>query len=126
MLAIRGSAVLLALLVVILTACVTENRPESCDEDATRIELTLRATALEPNDPAACRDQLVTLSLDSEVDGVIHIHGLDAVVPATTVSAGETLTLEFTADRSGQFPIELHPADDPQGVTVGIFTVNER
>jgi hypothetical protein len=126
MLAIRGSAVLLALLVVILTACVTENRPESCDEDATRIELTLRATALEPNDPAACRDQLVTLSLDSEVDGVIHIHGLDAVVPATTVSAGETLTLEFTADRSGQFPIELHPADDPQGVTVGIFTVHER
>ena len=64
--------------------------------------------------------------LDPEVDGVFHIHGLDDVVPATPVIAGEHVTLEFTADRSGQFPIELHPADDPTGVSLGIFTVYER
>ena len=64
--------------------------------------------------------------LDSEVDGVFHIHGLDTVVPATPVDAGEPVTLEFTVDRSGQFPIELHLADNPTGVTLGIFTVYER
>ena len=60
------------------------------------------------------------------MDGVFHIHGLDTVVPATPITSGEPVTLEFTADRSGQFPIELHLADDPTGVSLGIFTVYER
>ena len=64
--------------------------------------------------------------LDSEVDGVFHIHGLDTVVPATPIRSGDPGTLEFTVDRSGQFPIELHLADDPTGVSLGIFTVHER
>ena len=105
---------------------MSDNRPDDCDEPAREIEVTVTASALEPNDPAACRDQAVTLLVTSEVDGVIHIHGLDELVPATTISAGEEIVLEFTAERSGQFPIELHPADDPQGVSVGIFTVHER
>ena len=111
---------------VALAACVTENRPETCDEDATTIELTVSAAAMEPNDPAACRAQRVTMIVHSEVDGVFHIHGLDDVVPATTLAAGEEVTLEFIADRSSQYPIELHASDDPQGVTIGIFTVHER
>ena len=53
--------------------------------------------------------------VDSEVDGVFHIHGLDDLVPATPVVAGEQVTLEFTVDRSGQFPIELHPGRRPSG-----------
>ena len=36
---------------------------------------------------------------------------------------GQTLELEFEASRAGQFEIELHPADAPDGVAVGIFTV---
>jgi hypothetical protein len=122
----RAMVPLLVALAVAGSGCVAENRPADCDEPDKTIELTVTATALEPNDPAACRDQVVTLLVSSEVDGVIHIHGLDAVMPATTIAAGEELVLEFTAERSGQFPIELHPADDPQGVSVGIFTVHER
>lgn len=117
---------LVLLLAAVLAGCVTENLPETCEQDEASIELTVSAAALDPSDPAACRGQRVTIVLSSEVDGVLHIHGLDAVVPAATITAGGQLTLEFTADRSGQFPIELHPADDPQGVTVGIFTVHER
>jgi hypothetical protein len=120
------AVVLAAAFVAALAGCVTENRPESCDEDAATIEVTVDASSLEPNDPAVCRDQDVTLVVDSEVDGVFHIHGLDEVVPATTIEAGERITLEFIADRSGQFPIELHPADNPAGVSIGIFTVHER
>ena len=113
-------------LAVAISGCVTENRPADCDEPEKAIELTVTATALEPNDPAACRDQVVTLLVSSEVDGIIHIHGLDALVPATTITAGEEVVLEFAVERSGQFPIELHPTDDPQGVSVGILTVHER
>ena len=47
-------------------------------------------------------------------------------MPATPIMSGDPVTLEFTVDRSGQFPIELHLADDPTGVSLGIFTVYER
>ena len=111
--------------VLALAGCVSENRPEDCEPGERTIELTVSAGALEPDDPAACRGQLVTLAIDSEVDGVFHIHGLDAELPATTIAAGEEISLEFEATTSGQFPIELHAADDPQGVTIGILTVHE-
>ena len=122
-----GTAASTLLLVAgILVGCVSENRPATCNADETTIELTVSATDLEPNDPSACRDQVVTMVLDSEVDGVFHIHGLDRIVPATPVVAGDQVTLEFTVDQSGQFPIEIHPGDDPQGVSIGIFTVYDR
>jgi hypothetical protein len=120
------SLVLAVAVAAALAGCVSDNRPESCDDDAITVEVTVNATSLEPDDPAVCRDQDVTLVVDSEVGGVLHIHGLDDVVPATTISAGEQVTLEFVPDQSGQFPIELHPDDDPTGVSIGIFTVHER
>jgi hypothetical protein len=122
----RAHLVLLAVLAAVLAGCVTENRPERCDADETTIELTVSVSALEPDDPAACRGQRIILLVRSEVDGVFHIHGLDAVVPATQIAVGEQVRLEFEAATSGQFPIELHPANDPQGVTLGIFAVHER
>ena len=122
----RAAVSTLVLVAAVLVSCVTENRPATCDADETTIELTVSATSLEPNDPAACRGQVVTMILDSEVDGVFHIHGLDTIVPATPIMSGDPVTLEFTVDRSGQFPIELHLADDPTGVSLGIFTVHER
>jgi hypothetical protein len=122
-----GTAASTLLLVAgILVGCVSENRPATCNAEETTIELTVSATDLEPNGPSACRDQVVTMVLDSEVDGVFHIHGLDRIVPATPVVAGDQVTLEFTVDQSGQFPIEIHPGDDPQGISIGIFTVYER
>ena len=119
-------APLLAILLgVVLTACVSQDRPTTCDEPTATLEVTLTAEGLSPKAPAVCRDQEVTLVVDSKVDGTLHIHGYDEEVPATSVTAGEELRLEFTATRSGQFPIELHPDADPRGVDVGIFTVDE-
>jgi len=65
------------------------------------------------------------LVITPQVDGVLHVHGYDAELPATTVVAGEVIELTFTAGRSGQFPIELHTDEDTQGVSVGILTVHE-
>jgi hypothetical protein len=122
----RRAALALLVMIATLTACVSEARPSTCGTAAVTIDLALTATSLTPNDPAVCRDQEVTLVIASDVDGVFHIHGYDEAVPASTVTAGEDLTLRFTANRSGQFTIELHPADNPgQGVALGILTVYE-
>lgn len=120
-------AALAAALMILLGACVEDTGPnaEACAAPTVAIELALSAEALEPNDPAACRDQEVTMVISPEVDGVFHIHGYDEEVPATGVRSGEVIELRFTASRSGQFPIELHPLDDPTGVDIGVFTVHE-
>lgn len=112
------------MLTVTLAACVGDSRPSSCEGPVT-IDAALSAEAFTPPDPAVCRDQEVTLRVASEVNGVIHLHGYDDQVPATPVTAGETLELRFTATRSGQFPIELHPEQDPRGAEVAVFTVHE-
>jgi hypothetical protein len=114
------------LVAALLVACVADSRPDAEACRAPSIELSLRLTSdeLAPA-PAVCRDQEVTLRIASEVDGFIHIHGYDEAVPATEVVAGEELELTFTADEEGQYPIELHPADEPEGIDVGIFTVHE-
>lgn len=115
------------LLVALLAACVTDSRPDAEACGAPSVELALRLTAdgLTPSNPSVCRDQDVTLRIGSELDGLIHIHGYDDAVPATEVVAGEELELTFTADDDGQYPIEFHPADDPEGTEVGTFTVHE-
>ena len=113
--------------VLILTACVENTGPDAdvCAAPTAQIELALSAAALEPSDPAVCRHQVVTLIISPEVDGVFHIHGYDEEVPATEVRSGAETELQFTASRSGQFPIELHALDDPAGVEIGVFTVHE-
>ena len=117
-------ATLAALLVaVVLGACIGGD--PDCAELPTRIELTLTADELSPENPAVCRDREVTLVVTSEVDGILHIHGYDVEVPATEVTAGEVTELAFTARRSGQFPIELHTDENTQGVALGVFTVHE-
>lgn len=117
---------LLVTLALTLGGCVTDVRPDpvACAEPSVEIRLSLTAEALSPSDPAACRDQEVSLRVTSQVEGFLHIHGYDDEVPATPVAAGETV-MRFTAGRSGQFPIEFHPADEPEGIELGVFTVHE-
>lgn len=123
----RRASLLLLAATILITGCVEDIRPadETCEASAIEQELTLTDEALVPNDPAACRDQEVTLVVESEVDGVLHIHGYDSEVPAFEVRGGEVTRITFEAGRSGQFPIELHAEDDPRGVGVGVFTVHE-
>lgn len=110
-----------------LAGCVTDTAPdaEACAQPAVEIGLSLDADGLTPGTPAACRDQEVTLVVDAVVDGVLHVHGYDAELPAFQVRADETTQVTFAAARSGQFPVEFHPADDPRGVDVGILTIHE-
>jgi hypothetical protein len=119
----RWLTALCVMAVLALAGCIGGS--PDCAELPGRVELTLTADTLQPSDPAVCRGQEVTLVVTPEADGVLHIHGYDAEVPATEVTAGEPVEITFTATRSGQFPIEFHPAEDSRGVSVGLFTVHE-
>lgn len=117
------SSILALTLAVMLAAC-TGGGPD-CAALPNDIELTLTAETLSPSSIEVCRDDDVTLTVDAQVTGVLHIHGYDAEVPATNVIEGEILELRFSAGRSGQFPIELHTDENTQGASVGLFTVHE-
>ena len=116
---------LLALLLVALGACVTQSRPTACDDAQVTLEVVVTADSMRPENLAVCREQAVTLVINSSTDGYLHVHGFDEFLPVTEVSAGTEERVEFTAGRSGQFPIELHLGTDPSGLGVGILTVHE-
>lgn len=121
---VRPRLAVLAAALLLLTACVDDVRPSGCDAETVELLVTLDAAEMTPRSLAVCRGQEVTLAVDSSVDAVFHVHGYDDALPAASVVAGETAELTFTADREGQFPIEIHPSDDPQGIEVGILTVH--
>jgi hypothetical protein len=106
-----------------LTACVTETRPADCDAASATRQLRLANDRLTPQNTAACLGQQVRLIVTSEEQGVLHLHGYES---AAGVDVGDTVELAFTADRSGQFPFELHVAGEQEGIPVGILTVHER
>jgi len=108
-----------------MAACVGNTGPENCNATEVVVEVAVNADSMTPTDPGVCRGQSVTMVVDSSTEGVFHIHGYDAAVPATEITDGEEIRLTFVAGRSGQFPIELHPGDDPTGIGIGVFTVYE-
>ncbi len=108
---------------VLLAGCI--GGEPACETLPAEIEMTLTSDTLTPSDPAVCRGAELTMTVRSAGAGVFHIHGYDAQAPAANVASGEVLELSFSAERSGQFPIEVHLADDAQGVDVGAFTVHE-
>ena len=118
-----GRLALLAL-VATLAACVSDGRPANldCAKPAVSISAALSTDVLEPSALAACRGQQVSLAVRIGQDGVLHIHGYEL---AKEVRTGETATFDFLASQAGQFVVELHSADHPSGLALGILTVYE-
>lgn len=114
------------LVAAVVAACVPQVvLPPTCHDPSVMLHATLADGHLTPGTLEVCRDQQVTLMVDIQRDGVFHLHGYDDQVAATEVRTGRTLTMEFTAVRSGQFPIALHTADGPAEATIGTFIVHE-
>jgi hypothetical protein len=118
-----GTGTLVLLLAI---GCVDQNVPADCGDASVARELTLTGVELGGDRPSVCRGQVVTLGFTADGDGVLHIHGYDEQVPAIQYRADERIELRFTASVSGQFPIEIHTDEDPEGQEIGIFTVHER
>ena len=115
------------LAVLVLAACVETTRPadSQCAQPEVTLALSISASSMSPADPAVCRGQRVTLTVESSVDGLLHVHGYDEELPVIDVRGGETTEVEFDASRSGQFPVELHTDEEMQGVSLGVLTVHE-
>jgi hypothetical protein len=96
-----------------------------CGATSVALEATVTDEAMDPSALAVCRGQDVTLELHSRTEGVFHLHGYDEQVPATSLTPGQTTTLEFTAAAAGQFVIELHARSGESEIEIGVFTVNE-
>lgn len=64
----------------------------SCSEPFLDVNATLTAETVEPAAFAACVSSEVTLSVDAPADGVLHFHGLDAVMPARSMTASGSVS----------------------------------
>jgi len=93
-----------------------------CRAGPSTVEAEVTATSLEPAEIRLCRGQPVTLELMPRFDGVVHIHGIEV---AREVRDGEPTELEFTPGQSGQFPIETHTEERPEGRQIGVLIVDE-
>ena len=114
---------LLAVGLVLVAGC--SGGTASCPSPSVTVEATVTDDAMEPSAIAVCRGQEVTLEVHSQTDAVFHLHGFDDQVPATSLTPGDTTTLEFTADMAGQFIIELHDHTGANSAEIGVLTVNE-
>lgn len=121
------TASLVLLAAAALTGCAGGvQRPDDCAAPSVERAATLTSDyRLEPNAIAVCRGQQVTLEVDVQTDGVLHLHGYDDQTSAQEVTAGTPLTMTFDAVRAGQFVIELHTSDGPAELDVGVLTVDE-
>lgn len=119
-----GALIAAAGVVLLLAAAfiVLRPAPAACPTPAVTLDLTVDATGMTPPSPTVCRGQAVTLNLHAEVDGIFHVHGLDDVLPATQIAAGERRTFEFTPTNVGQFPVELHSG--AEAANLGTLTVD--
>lgn len=109
---------LAAAFVLVLSGCTSSAGP--CGSTTATFTVTVTDDGMDPSDLQACRDQDVTIVIDSQTDGEFHLHGYDIEQELTT---GEEATVEFTADVAGQFIIERHGATDE--AEIGVLTVNE-
>ncbi|MGH2463176.1 MAG: hypothetical protein ACRDFZ_06070 [Candidatus Limnocylindria bacterium] len=116
--------VLLALSLLLLAGCAATDAG-LCAAPSVSLEATVTDDGMDPSALAVCRGQEVTLELNSQTDGVFHLHGYDDQVPATGLTPGETTVLEFTADAAGQFIMQLHARSGDTEAEIGALTVNE-
>ena len=123
----RSMAMALALscLLLAVAGCVPPSElPSDCDASQVERSATLTDAGLDPDAIDVCKGQLVTLRIDVQQAGELHLHGYLDQVPPREIAVGDALELVFTASRAGQFPMELH--GDSDEAEIAILTVHER
>ncbi len=117
-------AVAAGALLLITVGCIPQSDlPSDCDASEVNRPATLTDAGLNPDAIEVCAGQQVTIAIDVERAGELHLHGYDDQVPEQQVSVGDQVELTFSASRAGQFPIELHEGGDE--TEIAILTVHE-
>lgn len=77
------------------------------------IEVTVsKGSSMSPSTWTAHHNDIVTVNITSDTDGEVHLHGYD--IPFDP-KAGQVVTKTFTADKTGDFPIEWESTSTPLG-----------
>lgn len=96
---------LIVLLVLVSAACAA-TAPQELE-----IPVKLTAGQLDPGTIRVGQNDTITLKIESDQPGVLHLHGYDQV---HEVKSGEVTDFVFFADASGRFRIAFHSAEaDP-------------
>jgi len=72
-------------------------------KDVTISVTVTKASVMTPSALTAHQNDRVTFNVTSDTDGEVHLHGYDIHFDT---KAGQTVTQKFTADKTGDFPIE--------------------
>ncbi len=80
------------------------------------IDLRVAGSAMTPDNPTAKAGDTLTMTITTDKDEEIHLHGYD--IPFEC-KAGQPLTKTFKADKTGTFPMEIEETSTP----LGSFTV---
>lgn len=77
------------------------------------IDLAVSGSTMTPDHPSAKQGDRVTMTITADKAEEIHLHGYDIqfVVP----SAGGPVTHTFTADKTGDFDMEIESTSTPLG-----------
>jgi hypothetical protein len=119
-----GAALALAALLLVAVGCVPQSDlPSDCDASQVERPAKLTDAGLDPDAIDVCTGQQVTITIDVQRAGELHLHGYDDQVPEKEVAVGDQAELSFTASHAGQFPLELHTGGDE--VEIAILTVHE-
>lgn len=118
------AAVAIGCLLLVTAACVPQSDlPSDCDASQVNRPATLTDAGLDPDAIDVCTGQQVTIAIDVERAGELHLHGYDDQVPEQEVALRDRVELTFSATRAGQFPLELHEGGDE--TEIAILTVHE-
>jgi heme/copper-type cytochrome/quinol oxidase subunit 2 len=91
--------------------------------EARTFEVEVREVGMSPPEVAVSRGDRITLRITSDRLAELHVHGYDLTAG---VGPGEVVELEFEADITGRFTIEVHPAGDHSHEEAGKLVVRPR
>lgn len=95
-----------------------ESPPTSTAEDLpeapglVEVSFNFTANGYEPKSVRVDEGQTVMLKITSDVTDEAHLHGYDKVLQ---LQPNQESTIEFTADKTGRFELELHELGKPIG-----------
>ena len=92
------------------SASASPSASPSDDDDVKLIEISMSGSTVEPppGNVKVDKGEQVRIVITRDTDGEVHVHGYDEVEDA---KAGEPVTFEFVADRTGVFEVEAHEPD---------------
>jgi hypothetical protein len=103
----------LFLLVFVVGGCIWTTHSSSGPVTSKRIDVAVAGgKSMFPATWTAHQNDLVIINITSDTDGEVHLHGYDI---AFDLTKNGPLAKSFTADKTGDFPIEWETTGAPLG-----------